>query len=172
MYCFICNISAGLPIVGATLHKYIEVNTERDTDSTTLDETAARLEAYKQTVLAGWAAAGTSAPPPRMWGGEVGPHNGGTPPCAHSSMRWATFADSLWYIDALASAGKLSYEAFCRQDLIGADYGLLDCATGEPLPDYWSAVLWSALTGPIVLEAAPHDSTNLRTYAQCTNRGV
>ena len=68
-------------------------------------------------------------------------------------MRWATFADSLWYIDALASAAKLGFEAFCRQDYIGADYGLVDCSTGAPLPDFWSVLLWTQLTTSSVLSA-------------------
>ena len=35
---------------------------------------------------------------------------------------------------------------FCRQDPI-ADYGLLDCATAEPLPDYYTALLWTKTMG-------------------------
>jgi len=110
-------------------------------------------------------------------------------------MRWATFADSLWYIDALGSAAKLGFEAFCRQDYIGADYGLVDCSTGAPLPDLWSLLLWTRLTSPTVLSAkvaaiqpikgvassrAGIDSSghvekevvrsNLRLYAHCTPR--
>jgi hypothetical protein len=69
-------------------------------------------------------------------------------------MRWASFADALWYVDSMASAAKLSFEAYCRQDFIGADYGLCDCATGAPLPDYWAAVLWSRLVGAAVLNAS------------------
>ena len=90
-------------------------------------------------------------------------------------MRWATFADSLWYVDSMASAAKLSFEAYCRQDFIGADYGLCDCATGKPLPDFWSAVLWSRLAGATVLNASAPAVTdgggNLRVYAHCTPPG-
>ena len=45
----------------------------------------------------------------------------------------------------MASAAKLGFEAYCRQDYIGADYGLVDCSTGSPLPDYWSLLLWTWL---------------------------
>jgi hypothetical protein len=164
----------GVPVHGATLHKYIEVTTARDTNATRLDETADRFGQFKDEVLGGWAAAGVQAQPPRLWGGEIGPHNGGSPPCNHSSMRWATFADSLWYVDSMATAAKLSYEAYCRQDFIGADYGLCDCETGVPLPDLWSAVLWTRLVGETVLAAAvPAGATtgnadDLRLYAHCT----
>jgi hypothetical protein len=181
----------GLPIVGATLHKYIETDTQRDTNASKLDETTARFRTFKQQVNGGWSASGNMQDAtPRPWGGEIGPHNGGEPPCNHSSMRWATFADSLWYIDALASAAKLGFEAFCRQDYIGADYGLVDCSTGAPLPDYWSLLLWTRLTSPTVLsaKAAAIKTTkgaggssagngkqedvrsNLRLYAHCTPR--
>ena len=34
-------------------------------------------------------------------------------------MRWATFADSFWYADALATKAKFTYAGFCRQDFIG-----------------------------------------------------
>jgi hypothetical protein len=159
-----------LPIAGATLHKYIETTTGRDTNGSRLDETTARFKLFQEQVNNGWAASGSAKPAPRAWGGEVGPHNGGAPPCDHSSMRWATFADSLWYTDALGSSAQLGFETFCRQDYIGADYGLLDCATGTPLPDYWAAVLWNWMVGPTVLSASvPSDSSsNLRVYAHCT----
>lgn len=162
-----------LPIAGATLHKYIEVTTDRDTNPAILDETTQRFQLFKDTVDSGWAASGNKEQPaPRSWGGEIGPHNGGSPPCDHTSMRWAKFADSLWYVDAMASSAKLGFETFCRQDYIGADYGLVDCSTGSPLPDYWAIVLWTWLTGPTVLSAAASTNTGpdntLRAYAHCT----
>ena len=43
-------------------------------------------------------------------GGEIGPHNGGSPPCNHTSMRWAVFGDSLWCADAMGGRR----EALCR----------------------------------------------------------
>lgn len=185
-----------LPIAGATLHKYIETDTQRDTNASRLDETTVRFRTFQEQVNAGWAASGNKQDAaPRSWGGEIGPHNGGSPPCNHSSMRWATFADSLWYIDALGSAAKLGFEAFCRQDYIGADYGLVDCSTGAPLPDFWSLLLWTRLTSPTVLSAnvaaiqpikgvassragiysSGHVEkedvrSNLRLYAHCTPR--
>jgi hypothetical protein len=163
----------GLPIIGATLHKYIEVTTQRDTNASRLDETSSRFSLFQDQVNSGWAASGSAKPSPRSWGGEVGPHNGGAPPCNHSSMRWATFADSLWYADALASSARLSFEALCRQDYIGADYGLLDCATGTPLPDYWTLTLWTWLVGPTVLSVAAEPTvSSLRLYAHCTPEGA
>ena len=70
----------------------------------------------------------------------------------------------------MGSSAKLGFAALCRQDYIGADYGLLDCATGTPLPDYWTATLWNWMVGPTVLSATATggDSSNLRVYAHCT----
>jgi hypothetical protein len=62
----------GLKIAGATLHKYIEVTTERDTNATELDKTTQRFQRYKDTVLGGWADSGSTAKAPRLWGGEIG----------------------------------------------------------------------------------------------------
>ena len=60
----------GLPIVGATLHKYIETDTQRDTNATFLDETTARFRTFQEQVGNGWAVSGNTQPrPPRPWGG-------------------------------------------------------------------------------------------------------
>lgn len=72
------------------------------------------------------------------WAGEIGPHNGGSPPCDPAWRRWANFADSFWYLDALGTKAANGYKAFCRQDYIGGDYGLLDCRTQVPTPDYYT----------------------------------
>jgi hypothetical protein len=66
-------------------------------------------------------------------------------------MRWAVFGDSFWYADALAAKARHGYASFCRQDYIGADYGMLDCSTGTPLPDFFTALVWTHVMGPTVL---------------------
>jgi hypothetical protein len=38
-------------------------------------------------------------------------------------MRWANFANSFWYMDAMAAKAAHGFSVFCRQDFIGADYG-------------------------------------------------
>jgi hypothetical protein len=86
-----------------------------------------------------------------IWGGEIGPHNAGSPVCSHASMRWAVFGDSFWYADALAAKARHGYASFCRQDYIGADYGMVDCSTGTPLPDFFTALVWTHVMGPTVL---------------------
>lgn len=74
----------------------------------------------------------------QLWAGEIGPHNGGSVPCDHTQMRWANFGDSFWYVDAMGAHAANGYSAFCRQDFVGIDYGMVDCATYDPLPDYYS----------------------------------
>ena len=72
-----------------------------------------------------------------------------------------------------------------RQDYIGADYGMLDCATGAPLPDYYTALLWARTMGPAVLGVAasavaagggvvpvPAETSAIRVYAHCTTKGA
>merc|ERR1719253_62453 len=113
----------------------------------------------------------THFPAAEVWGGEIGPHNGGSPVCDHTTMRWANFGDSFWYADALASKAAYGYETFCRQDYIGADYGLVDCSTGTPLPDYYTALVWTQTMGAVVLNAepAPTSKSAIRVYAHCTS---
>lgn len=54
----------------------------------------------------------------------------------------------------------------------GADYGLLDCQSHTPLPDYYVAMLWANVMGASVLStkvggsATPRGSF-LRAYAHC-----
>ena len=86
-----------LPIKGVTHHEYIEVDPSPNGFTSParlwLSGTIAHDMNHTISVHAG------SAKRPgvfEVWGGEIGPHNGGSPPCDHSSMRWATFGDSLW----------------------------------------------------------------------------
>lgn len=80
-----------------------------------------------------------------------------------------TFVNSFWYLDQLAMAAKYHTEVYCRQSLIGGNYGLLNKTTFVPNPDYYSALLWHRLMGTGVLDverinAGPH----LRSYAHCS----
>jgi heparanase 1 len=118
----------------------------------------------------------------QIFGGEIGPHNDGSPVCDHTSMRWANFGTSLWYSDALAAKALHGYSGFCRQDYIGGDYGMLDCSTGAPLPDYYTALAFTTVMGQRVLGARVAGlgvagagggaalggaASSVRTYAHC-----
>ncbi len=48
---------------------------------------------------------------------------------------------------------------------------MTDCSTGEPLPDYWIALLWNKVMGKRVLSVFSNDGKSegdIRTYAHCT----
>jgi heparanase len=164
----------GVPVEGATHHEYIEVDPTAAgfTSPTRLALNAAIAAAVNHTVRSVSRTVG-------IWGGEIGPHNGGSPPCDHSSMRWAVFGDSFWYADALAAKARHGYAGFCRQDYIGADYGLVDCSTGAPLPDFFTALMWTHVMGPTVLSARLTDESGsvvgdgavVRAAAHCLAAG-
>lgn len=52
---------------------------------------------------------------------------------------------------------------------MGIDYGMIDCSTYTPLPDYYAGILWSATMGARVLAATTNDTVGqVRVYAHCT----
>ncbi|KAK8943769.1 Heparanase-like protein 1 [Platanthera guangdongensis] len=79
-----------------------------------------------------------------------------------------TFLNSFWYLDQLGMASKFNTKAYCRQTLIGGNYGLLDTKTFIPNPDYYSALLWHRLMGKGVLSVDHNQSSFLRVYAHCS----
>ena len=85
-------------------------------------------------------------------------------------MRFAVFGDSIWYADSLALKAYHGYDLYCRQDYVGADYGMVDCLTGTPLPDFYTALVWNSVMGTGVLDAqVPTDNaTSVRAYAHCS----
>lgn len=79
-----------------------------------------------------------------------------------------TFINSFWYLDQLGMAAMYDTKVYCRQTLIGGNYGLLDTTTFVPNPDYYSALLWHRLMGKEVLALDSSASPDLRTYAHCS----
>ncbi|KAJ1406267.1 Glycoside hydrolase, family 79 [Sesbania bispinosa] len=80
-----------------------------------------------------------------------------------------TFLNSFWYLDQLGMASSYSTKVYCRQTLIGGNYGLLNTTTLTPNPDYFSALLWHRLMGKKVLAVSNDISSPfLRTYAHCS----
>uniref|UniRef100_A0A2P2K6Q1 Heparanase-2 n=3 Tax=Rhizophora mucronata TaxID=61149 RepID=A0A2P2K6Q1_RHIMU len=97
------------------------------------------------------------------WVGEAGgAYNSGGP---HVSD---TFINSFWYLDQLGMAAMHNTRAYCRQTLIGGNYGLLNTTTFLPNPDYFSALLWHRLMGKSVLAVHSYASPFLRSYAHCS----
>ncbi|KAL0403851.1 UNVERIFIED_CONTAM: Heparanase-like protein 3, partial [Sesamum radiatum] len=72
---------------------------------------------------------GTSA---AAWVGE----SGGAYNSGHDRVTNA-FVFSFWYLDQLGLASTYNTKTYCRQSLIGGNYGLLNTITFVPNPDYY-----------------------------------
>ncbi|KAK8463405.1 hypothetical protein SEVIR_1G360800v4 [Setaria viridis] len=77
------------------------------------------------------------------------------------------FVFSFWYLDQLGMSSKYDTKSYCRQTLVGGNYGLLNKTTFEPNPDYYSALLWHRLMGTKVLSTTFNGTNKIRTYAHC-----
>ncbi|KAM7471448.1 hypothetical protein LguiA_009631 [Lonicera macranthoides] len=105
----------------------------------------------------------TNGPWASAWVGESGgAYNSGG---RHVSD---TFINSFWYLDQLGMAAKYNTKVYCRQTLIGGNYGLLNTTTFAPNPDYYSALMWHRLMGQGVLAVDSDVSPFLRSYAHCS----
>ncbi|GMI94460.1 glucuronidase 1 [Hibiscus trionum] len=69
--------------------------------------------------------------------------------------------------DQMGMASTYDQKVFCRQALIGGNYGLLNATTFVPNPDYYGALLWHRLMGSTVLAVTKESDPNLRVYAHC-----
>ncbi|XP_047339567.1 heparanase-like protein 3 [Impatiens glandulifera] len=78
------------------------------------------------------------------------------------------FVFSFWYLDQLGMASVHNTKTYCRQTLIGGNYGLLNTTTFTPNPDYYSALLWHRLMGRNVLSTNMSTLTNIRAYSHCS----
>ncbi|KAG8367474.1 hypothetical protein BUALT_Bualt16G0075800 [Buddleja alternifolia] len=80
------------------------------------------------------------------------------------------FVFSFWYLDQLGLASTYDTKTYCRQTLIGGNYGLLNTTTFVPNPDYYSALLWHRLMGRSVLSTHFTGSRTIRAYAHCAKQ--
>ncbi|KAL3636201.1 hypothetical protein CASFOL_020748 [Castilleja foliolosa] len=83
-----------------------------------------------------------------------------------------TFANGFWYLNQLGLTAKYNHPVFCRQTLIGGNYGLLNATTFIPNPDYYGALLFHRLMGKTVLPANHNGSDFLRVYAHCSKNNT
>ncbi|KAI6680248.1 hypothetical protein NL676_034129 [Syzygium grande] len=72
------------------------------------------------------------------------------------------------YLDQLGMAATYNTKTYCRQTLIGGNYGLLDTQTFLPNPDYYSALLWHKLMGSKVLLTSFSGTDKIRAYSHCS----
>jgi hypothetical protein len=148
-----------------THHEYIEITSSNFNNPEFLARTEVVAKMVQETVT-------KYSPDSEIWGGEVGPANGGT------GGACGNFASTFWYMNTLGTKAKYGYKAFCRQDLIGAAYGLLsdDYASGkaapDPIvvhPDYWVSVLWHQLVDTGVLNITS-STTSFKAYGHCSKQ--
>ena len=108
---------------------------------------------------------------PEVWVGEAGgAYNSGAPGVTDR------FHGSFWYLDSLGQLARAGHHTFCRQTLVGGNYGLLDTTTLLPNPDFFALLLWLTLMGRRALDAVVRTPSGarlsyLRVYAHCTRRG-
>ena len=157
-------------LFAVTHHEYIEINATNVLDPAFLDTTAAIAVQVVAAVRAVDARA-------EVWAGEIGPHNGqggpgdGRPGNCGGNLVCGRYGSALWYADAMAAKARAGYAAFCRQDVIGADYGLLNFTDYAPTPDYWLLLIWQRVVGARVLAVtAPPADARVRAYAFCGAR--
>ncbi|XP_061350701.1 heparanase-like protein 3 [Gastrolobium bilobum] len=104
----------------------------------------------------------SSANSAKAWVGEAGgAYNSG-----HHLVSDA-FVYSFWYLDQLGMSASYDTRTYCRQTLIGGNYGLLNTSTFVPNPDYYSALLWHRLMGGRVLSTTFIGTKKIRAYAHC-----
>ncbi|KAK1550615.1 hypothetical protein Q3G72_022039 [Acer saccharum] len=97
------------------------------------------------------------------WVGEAGgAYNSGR------NLVTNAFVFSFWYLDQLGVASVYNTKTYCRQTLIGGNYGLLNTNTYVPNPDYYSALLWHRLMGSNVLSTSFSGTTKIRAYTHCS----
>ncbi|CAK7326172.1 unnamed protein product [Dovyalis caffra] len=99
------------------------------------------------------------------WVGESGgAYNSGGKDVSH------TFVNGFWYLDQLGMTATFNHKVYCRQALIGGNYGLLNTTSFIPNPDYYGALLWHRLMGKTVLGTSHFGSPYLRTYTHCSKQ--
>ena len=160
-----------------THHEYLQVNATSVLDPSYLDHTAEIAAA----VVGGIRRVNATVP---IFAGEVGPHTGNS--IGNSSvgtcgdnLLCGRFGSMVWYADAMGAKAAAGYEAFFRQDLVGASYALINASVPgrppsspthfTPSPDYYFLLLWRRLVGRQVLSVAPSGRpSTLRAYAFCS----
>ncbi|XVF48008.1 hypothetical protein PTKIN_Ptkin03bG0155600 [Pterospermum kingtungense] len=80
------------------------------------------------------------------------------------------FVFSFWYLDQLGMASKYDTKTYCRQSLVGGNYGLLNTTNFVPNPDYYSALLWHRLMGRNVLSTSFDGTKKIRSYTHCAKQ--
>ena len=139
---------------------------QRAMDPNVLNKQVKAGQIVNVTIVSNLAKSGSRMP--EKWVGEAGG--------AYNSGRHLVtdaFMSSFWYLDGFGILSENNHQTFCRQTLIGGNYGLLNTTTYEPNPDYYALLLWQRLMGSNVfnvqLSGEQGQDGLLRAYAHCTN---
>jgi len=79
----------------------------------------------------------------------------------------ASFLDTFRYLDQLGRLARAGVQVVMHNTLAASDYGLLDERSLTPRPNYWGALLWRQLMGPVVLDSGVPIEMGLHVYAHC-----
>jgi hypothetical protein len=79
----------------------------------------------------------------------------------------AAFLDTFRYLDQLGRLARAGVQVVMHNTLAASDYGLLDERTFAPRPNYWGALLWRRLMGPVVLDSGVPIEIGLHIYVHC-----
>ena len=136
---------------------------ERAMDPLWLDKQKQQGDIIQHTVAATSKALGIEAP--EVWMGEAGgAYNSGRPGVTNA------FHSSFWYLDGFGVLAQRGQKTFCRQTLVGGNYGLLNTTLLTPNPDFYALLLWRSLMGQKVLNVTDDGSNvNVRAYAHCSS---
>lgn len=101
---------------------------------------------------------------PEMWMGE----DGG----AYNSGQNGTtnrFISAFWSLTELGTFARAGFSVYCRQTLLGGNYGLIDKDTLKPNPDFFAFLLFKRLMGPRALEVKTDSGDPyLKVFAHCS----
>ena len=84
------------------------------------------------------------------------------PPC-HSGLGDDCMSHHYYY------QAKAGFSTYCRQTLLGGNYGLVDKDTLMPNPDYYNFILFSQLMGPKVCSSSSSSSSSSSTSTSSTS---
>jgi hypothetical protein len=78
----------------------------------------------------------------------------------------ATILDTFRYVDQLGRLARQEVSIVFHNTLAASDYAFIDDVTWQPRPNYWAALLWRRLMGPVVLNGGSNQG-DLHVYAHC-----
>ena len=98
--------------------------------------------------------------PMGLWMGETGG-------ASHSGRNTITnrFMSAFWYLDWLGTLSVNGHKSFCRQTLLGGNYGLLQNENGtiRANPDFWGATMFNSLMKGGIINATT-SNINIHVY--------